>query len=165
MIRNPAQIMYLRWFSQVWRHEHPDYAAWKAEGNEKELQYELLHERKHSKHPDLVATVSVQVVGLKDVKAAACSFLTCSLLAVSGPHARNRLPFTISEDESENLIQFVVANCNSWHCLLGLVRPDGGSVGTVVVCGATEQRKQAYPIVTDDGTIAGFVQCVSSIDT
>lgn len=163
MIKNPAQIMYLRWFESRWRHDHPDYKSWQADGNEKDLLEELKHERKHAKDPHQVGVVELKVVGLSDVKAAACSFLSCSLLAVSGPHARNRLPFIISENTSEHLLNFVVADTDSWHCLLGLMRPDGGSVGTVVVKGSRGRATAQFPIVTDDGTIAGFVRCIVDI--
>ena len=165
MIRNPAQIMYLRWFETRWRHEHPDYTSWSPDGYEKDLQYELKHERKHNKNPQLVGIVKLRVVGLKDVKAAECSFLSCSLLAVSGPHARNRQPFTISENASENTVEFVVANTKCWYCMLGLVRPDGGSVGTVVVRGTTGHIEAAHPIVSEDGAIAGFVLTVADLST
>jgi hypothetical protein len=169
MIKNPAQIMYLRFFETRWRHEHSDYVAWASPevvNLEKQLAHEVKHEKKDNKTGKLFGIVTLNLFTLKNTRT---EILDCTVLAVSGPFPRNRPKWVIGKNDGQDRnVKFVVSDATDWHCLLRLSRPDCNDeeLGVVVVKGGDQSLicVTSNPIISADGKMAGMLSCTCEME-
>jgi ankyrin repeat protein/protein-tyrosine phosphatase len=178
MIRNPAQIIYLRWFGTEcellsglssaypfstearWRHEHHT-----DEEARDQLERELKSQRKLSKKSrdeKSAAFVTLTLIGARDIEA---DHLLFSLLAVSGPFPHQRHGWGLDSTGDRNRITFVAADTAHWHCLVGVAGLGGVATGTVVISGTGAAVGSCWRPVVDEERVVGHLEFAITVET
>ena len=159
MIKNPAQIFYLKLFDKKWETEHPFSQLRKSSNIDKALEKDMVDDLRHERKQNMQTPKSIGLVTLT-VNALAELNCTINLVAVSGQPPRFQKPIS---SETGRRFRFIVSDYSSWYALMVIRSKDSAIERTAVLkvksvkddSGRCHGEQLRCKIVAEEGAVTG----------